>query len=445
MKISVIGAGYVGLVSGACLADKGHEVVCVDIDKEKVDQINNAKAPIYEKGLTEILNRTVGKTFFATTDLHRSVVGSQLTLVAVGTPFDGRNIDLSYIRAVSEQIGTALRSKTDYHAVVVKSTVVPGTTDGLVLPLLGKHSGKEAGEGFGVGMNPEFLTEGQAMADFMNPDRIVLGANDRRTAEILEELYDSFKGTPVVRTNCRTAEMIKYASNAMLAVQISFTNEIANLCSALGGIDVVDVMEGVHLSHYLYPETRDAGRFRAPISSFLEAGCGFGGSCLPKDVRALIAHGEEAGAQMPVLSAVMETNDKQYKRIIDLIYKHYQSLENLRVSILGLSFKPDTDDMRESPAIPIIRMLMEQGAAVKAYDPEAKGEALKIFGGTPLRLCQTLEEALLDIDVAALVTRWDHFKIVPDLLERLSPNALLVDGRRMIDKRSYRRYDGIGM
>ena len=445
MKVSIIGTGYVGLVTGACLAEKGHQILCVDKDPQKVEKINRGISPIFEEGLEEILKKNIDKRLQATTDLPGAILDSEITLIAVGTPFDGKRIDLSQVKEVSVQIGSALMGKAGYHAVVVKSTVVPGTTDGVILPILEEASGKKAGAGFGVGMNPEFLTEGQAVADFMTPDRIVLGANGEECMLVLEQLYCAFDGIPKMKTNCRTAEMIKYASNAMLATQISFANEIANLCSALGGVDIVDVMKGVHLSNYLRPAARDGSRIQAPISSFLEAGCGFGGSCLPKDVNALIAHGENAGSAMPLLRAVIETNRHQPGEVIRLLKKHFPSLKDVRVAILGLSFKPDTDDMRESPAIPIVKELLAQNARLKGYDPAAHHEARKLFPSNQLILCETIEEALAGVDAVVLVTRWEQFHDVPERIARLNPEAVFVDGRRMLDKHRFARYEGIGL
>ena len=445
MKVSIIGTGYVGLVTGACLAEKGHQIVCVDKDPQKVNKINQGISPIFEEGLEEILRNNIAENLRATTDLQRAILDSEITLIAVGTPFDGKQIDLTQVKEVSAQIGSALTGKTGFHAIVVKSTVVPGTTDGVVLPILEETSGKKAGAGFGVGMNPEFLTEGQAVADFMNPDRIVLGANDDKCMLLLEKLYQGFDGTPMMKTNCRTAEMIKYASNAMLATQISFANEIGNLCSALGGVDVVDVMKGVHLSYYLRPTAGDGSRIQAPLSSFLEAGCGFGGSCLPKDVNALIAHGEKAGSAMPLLSAVIETNRHQPGEVIRRLKKHFPSLKGVRVSILGLSFKPDTDDMRESPAIPIVKELLAQNALLKGYDPAAHHEARKLFPSNQLILCETLEEALGGVDAVVLITRWGQFHDVPERIARLNPDVVFVDGRRMLDKHRFTHYEGIGL
>jgi len=444
MRVSVIGTGYVGLVSGVCLAEVGHEVVCVDVDAAKVARIREGVAPIFEEGLEPLLRKHLGRRFSATQDLRAAVLGSDVTLVAVGTPFDGRRIDLTSVRRVSTEIGRALREKAGYHLVVVKSTVVPGTTDSVVRPLLEEASGKRAGEGFGVGMNPEFLTEGQAIRDFLEPDRIVLGAADPRGLEILEALYAPFAAVPRIRTNPGTAEMIKYASNALLATAISFSNEIANLCSALGGIDAVEVMEGVHASAYLTVPGPDGKRARAPIASFLLAGCGFGGSCLPKDVNALVAHGESAGTPMPLLRAVLTVNEHQPEQILRLLEAHFPSLHGLRVGVLGLAFKPDTDDVRESPAIGVIRRLASRGAVVKAYDPVAADEARKILGDATAYVT-SLTECLSGVDAVVLLTRWRQFEAVPGLLSSMTSPPLLVDGRRQLDKRAVPRYAGIGL
>ncbi len=242
MRISVIGTGYVGLVSGACFAEIGHDCTCVDIDATKIDRINRGEPPIHENGLELILKRHIGTRLRATTDLRAAVRDSEITFIAVGTPFDGHRIDLAYVREAAHQIGAALRDKNGYHVVVVKSTVVPGTTDEVVLPELERASGKRAGADFGVGMNPEFLTEGVAVDDFMRPDRIVLGGIDQRSVDAQRRVYAEFSQTPILATNNKTAEMIKYASNSVLATMISFSNEIGNVCSALGGVDVADVM-----------------------------------------------------------------------------------------------------------------------------------------------------------------------------------------------------------
>ncbi|MCL4762498.1 MAG: nucleotide sugar dehydrogenase, partial [Burkholderiales bacterium] len=353
MNVSIIGTGYVGLVTGACLAEKGHHVTCVDLDAERVAALNRARSPIFEAGLDELLRKHVPRSLQATIDLDAAMSDSDLTMIAVGTPFNGESIDLTAVLAAARSIGAVLRRKSRYHVVVVKSTVVPGTTELAIRPALEGAAGKRAGIDFGLGMNPEFLSEGEAVRDFLHPDRIVLGGLDARTTDRLAELYAPFDDSvPRLRTTPRTAEMIKYASNALLANLISFSNEIANLGAAIGGIDSVEVMRGVHLSQYF--RGRD-GEGLPLITSFLKSGCGFGGSCLPKDVSALVAQGRKEGHAMPLLEAVQDINKRQPARVVDLLRKHHRTLSGLRVAVLGLAFKPGTSDVRESPAFPILR------------------------------------------------------------------------------------------
>jgi UDPglucose 6-dehydrogenase/GDP-mannose 6-dehydrogenase len=445
MKLSIVGTGYVGLVTGVCLVEKGHEVVCVDVDENKVNQINAGKTPIYEPGLAELLERNVaGGRLRATTDLEQAVRESDLTLIAVGTPFNRDGIDLAFVRKCAAQIGAALRGKNSYHVVVVKSTVVPGTTDNVVRPILEKESGKHAGRDFGLGMNPEFLSEGEAVHDFMQPDRIVLGGIDERTWESLAIVYGSFEGVPVIRTTNKTAEMIKYVSNALLATLISFSNEIGNLCSDLGGVDCVDVMEGVHLSQYLMPVT-EHGRVRAPIASFVEAGCGFGGSCLPKDVKALIACGNGVESRMGLLKEVIRINEDQPGRMIQLLKERVADLRGVSVAVLGLAFKPETDDLRESPAIRLIDLLLKEGAQVLAYDPVGMPAARKAFADWQITYCESLEEAVRRARALVLVTSWKEFEEIPELMSRLGRDPILVDGRRQLDKHKVKNYLGAGL
>jgi UDPglucose 6-dehydrogenase len=445
MRLSIVGTGYVGLVTGVCLAEKGHEVVCVDVDGNKVNQINAGKAPIYEPGLAELLDQNVATgRLHATTHLEQAVRESDLTLIAVGTPFDGDGIDLAFVRKCAAQIGVALRGKNTYHVVVVKSTVVPGTTDGVVRPILEKESGKRAGRDFGLGMNPEFLSEGEAVRDFMQPDRIVLGGIDERTRESLAMVYCSFKGVPVLHTTNKTAEMIKYVSNALLATLISFSNEIGNLCSDLGGVDCADVMQGVHLSHYLMPATKN-GRVRAPIASFVAAGCGFGGSCLPKDVKALIACGNGTENRMGLLKEVIRINEDQPRRMIELLKGKVADLRDFSVAVLGLAFKPETDDLRESPAIRLIDLLLKEGAQVLAYDPVAMPAAEKVLSDRQITYCKSLEEAVRRASALVLVTSWKEFEGLPELMGRLGRHPVLVDSRRQLDKHKVKNYLGTGL
>ena len=442
MRISIIGTGYVGLVTGVCLADRGHDVVCVDIDPTRVEMLNRAETPIFEEGLEALLRTNVGSRLKATGDLESAVLHSEITFIAVGTPFDGKSIDLTAVQEVSRQIGAVLARKTGYHVVVVKSTVVPGTTEGKVIPQLEAASGKKAGIDFGVGMNPEFLSEGEAVHDFMFPDRIVIGGIDERSITTIDAVYASFPETPRIKTNPSTAELIKYASNALLANLISFANEISNVGSALGGIDAIDVMRGVHLSHY-FKERNASGL--PPITSFLSPGCGFGGSCLPKDVKALIAHARSAGEAMPLLEAVIRINEGQPAQIVALLQKHWPSLRQVRVTVLGLSFKPGTGDLRESPAFPIMHELLERGAVLKAHDPVATQDARRTFARPGVTYCDDLESALADADAVVVVTPWHEYRKVPALLQDSTRPVVFVDTRRAFDKGSSPHYDGVGL
>lgn len=442
MRISIVGTGYVGLVTGACLAERGHSVACIDIDARKVAAINAARAPIHEGGLEALLHNNVGKRLRATTELAASVATSDITLIAVGTPADEDRIDLRYVEQAATEIGRTLRSMDGYHVVVVKSTVIPGTTDGVVRSCLERASGKKAGADFGLGMNPEFLTEGRAVEDFMHPDRLVLGGIDERTCDLLTHVYASFIDTPRILTNNVTAEMIKYASNSLLATLISFSNEIGRLCTAVGNVDVVDVMRGVHQSAYLTTRAAGAAPVTAPITSFLEAGCGFGGSCLPKDVTALVGQGASLGLPMSLMRSVLEINRGQAMELLRLITQHKPELDGIPVTVLGLAFKPDTDDTRESPAFALIQLLRRAGARITAFDPIARPVGHKELAG--VKLAESLDEALSDAEIVVLVTRWEQFAALPERLRKLRREPLVVDGRRMLKPADFARYEGIG-
>ena len=349
---------------------------------------------------------------------------------------------MSYVQQAAEQIGAVLPLTTEFHAVVVKSTVVPGTSDQVVRPACERASGKRAGVDFGIGVNPEFLTEGQAVDDFLRPDRIVIGGDSRAMAA-LRALYAGFEGVPVVQTNASTAEMIKYASNAMLATAISFANEIANLGSAIGGIDAAEVMRGVHLSRYLTTPLSDGTTATAPLSSFYEAGCGYGGSCLPKDVAALAARGRQVGSPLPLLEAVAGINDRQPAQLVDLLRRELGPLSGRRITVLGLAFKPDTDDIRSSPSFPVLRLLREFGAEITVHDPVVGPEAVNGLGD--VTCTADLVDAVKQADAVVIVTRWDDYRRLPELIGQLDPPPLVVDGRRMLERTSVPRYTGIGL
>jgi UDPglucose 6-dehydrogenase/GDP-mannose 6-dehydrogenase len=450
MKICVVGTGYVGLVSGACLAEVGHEVVCVDLDAAKVEQINRGLPPIHEEGLGALLTKHAGSRLQATTSLPRAMAGAEVVLICVGTPFDGQTIDLTYVRQVSRDIGAVLKTQSGYCVVTVKSTVVPGTTDTVVREELERASGKKAGADFGLGMNPEFLAEGVAVEDFMFPDRIVVGGIDERSIDVLASMYGMFTETPLMRTSTRTAEMIKYTSNAFMATMISFSNEIARICDGIGELDATEVFKGLHLMKHLTRRDSNGQLKTASAASFLWAGCGFGGSCFPKDVRAIAAHAGHRGVATPILDAVLEINRTQPDRMLSMLEERIGDLQGKRVTVLGIAFKPGTDDIRNSPALPIIGALVREGARVVAHDPvaiETGRKGLVEFGIDPrrVRLEPDLEAALAESDAVMLVTSWPQYREAPALMHRICSTAPLIDGRRLIDRHAVGLYSGIGL
>jgi UDPglucose 6-dehydrogenase len=444
MNVTVVGAGYVGLVTGLCFAERGHCVSCVDVDAERIARLNAGGLPVYERGLDQLLERHLGRRFFPTTNLTTAVHASELTIVAVGTPLEQGGISLRFISEAARGIGCALMDTHDYHVVVIKSTVIPGTTSEFVRPILEQTSRKRSGRDFGLGMNPEFLREGDAVDDFQNPDRIVVGAIDARSLEMMTDLYAGFDGVELIRTNTTTAEMIKYASNSLLATLISFSNEIGSLCSAAPDVDVVDVLDAVNRDRRISPIT-DGRRFVPAIVDYLRAGCGFGGSCFPKDVGALIRWGEDHNRPTRLLRAVLECNHEQPAEMLRLLKKHFADLANVRVAVLGLAFKPGTDDIRESPALRVIRDLVAEGARVVAYDPVAAVAARTVLGDAGIRYVSSAREAVIDAQAVLILTAWAEFQQLPEMLETLAHSPVVIDGRRTLNKKRLLNYEGIGL
>jgi UDPglucose 6-dehydrogenase len=407
MKISVVGCGYVGAVTGTCLTELGHEVVFVDIDERKIEAINSGRPPIFEPGLNKLMSKNINR-ITATTDFAEAEKNTDITFICVGTPSnaDG-SINLDYMKSASADLGKELKGSNSFHLFVVKSTVIPGTTEELVKPAIESASGKEAFKDFGLASNPEFLREGNAIEDFFRPDRIVMGSMDAKSKALLENLYASFD-CPKFFTDIKTAEMIKYVSNASLAVKISFANEIGNMCKALG-IDSYEVFKAVGMDRRINP-------------SFFRSGIGFGGSCFPKDVRALIAKIEATGLDSKILKSVIEVNEDQPLRMIELLKKHLPIIKGSKIGVLGLAFKPDTEDIRESRAIVLIKKLIDDGAEVIAYDPKAEDNFKALF---PQISYAESPRDVLDADAVLIATEWKEFE---DLDYK---GKLVIDGRRI--------------
>ncbi|MCD6312261.1 MAG: UDP-glucose/GDP-mannose dehydrogenase family protein [Thaumarchaeota archaeon] len=428
-KVSVVGLGYVGLTFSACLASKGFKVYGVEVDEEKRKLISEGRSPIYEEGLDDLLREAVLSGFLKVTrSFHEAITNSEITFICVGTPSsqDG-SVDLTQVESASREVGEALRNKSSYHLVVVRSTVPPGTTEGLVKGLLESGSGKRCGLEIGLCFSPEFLREGKAVEDTLNPDRIVIGAIDERSGKYLMEFYRSFysdKLPQMIITNLVNAELIKYANNAFLAMKISFANMIARLCEKLPGADVNMVMDGIGLDKRI-------GR------AFLGAGLGWGGSCFPKDTRGLISFAEKLGVDLKLVKASVEVNEEQVDHAVSIAERMLSGLKGKTISILGLAFKPGTDDVRESRAIKLVKKLLEKGARVKAHDPKAIENARKILGDA-VEYARSIEECLRSSDLCILATEWPEYKMLRmEALLRLMRNPALLDCRRIYDPKDF--------
>lgn len=407
MKLCYVGSGYVGQVNAAGAAHYGHDVILVDVDSEKVNSINNGIPTIFEKDLDELMKDLVlnKKKLKATLDLKSAIMESEISFICVGTPDKGGMIDLSYIHEVAKGIGLALKEKDDFHVVVVKSTVVPGTTLNQVKPLVERYSGKQAGKDFGISMNPEFLREGVAVDDSINPDSIVIGYQTEKTKTLMRQVYSWAPDEKFTFVGINAAEAIKYAKNSFLAMKITFANEWGNFCDQIG-IDAKEVLEAIGADKRISP-------------MFLRNGPGYGGSCFPKDVNAIVHAGVVNHSPFNILEDVVKINHNQYLRMIDLARSKVGDLTRRKVGILGLSFKPNTDDTRESPALRIIAYLISQGCEVKAFCPKGIPMAKEMLAEkriTEVTYKSSAEEVIQDVDVVLIPTDWAEFKeIIPKI------------------------------
>jgi len=422
LNLAVVGTGYVGLVTGTCFAETGNNVVCVDIDKNKIEKMRKGKIPIYEPGLQPIFERNIkDKRITFTTDLYEAVRKAEVIFLCLPTPQDGDgSADLKYVMGVADDLGLFFKKEPNqgFKVLVDKSTVPVGTSD-KVRNAVKKHA---PDFNFDVASNPEFLREGMAVEDFMKPERVVVGTSSEKTKKILEQLYEPFvrSGNPIYFMDEKSAEMTKYAANSFLAAKISFMNEIANLCE-LTGAEVDKVRVGIG------SDSRIGKRFLFP-------GVGYGGSCFPKDVIALVNTANEHNYDFKILKSVMEVNKNQVELFFDKIEKHFEGkLKNKQLGLWGLAFKPNTDDVREAPAIALIKKLLEAGVKITAYDPEAM-ETTKAVLGDKIVYTKTNYDAIKDMDALVIVTEWNEFRN-PDLdkIKALLKNPVIFDGRNLYD------------
>mgnify|MGYP000324694712 FL=1 len=421
MNIAIVGTGYVGLVSGTCFSEMGVDVTCVDIDRKKIDKLRQGIIPIYEPGLEELVSKNVnaGRLHF-TTDLREILDEVEVVFSAVGTPPDeDGSADLKYVLEVARSVGQNMKK---YLVIVTKSTVPVGTALKVKNAIQEELDRRGVNIEFDVASNPEFLKEGAAVNDFMSPDRVVVGVANERAKEIMSRLYKPFmlSGDRMIFTDIPSAEMIKYAANSMLATRISFMNDMANLCELVGA-DINMVRKGI-------------GTDSRIGKKFLYAGCGYGGSCFPKDVKALIKTAEQNGYEMQVLKAVENVNEKQKSILFDKFMKHFNGkVKGKTVAMWGLAFKPETDDMREAPALVLIDLLLNAGVSVKVYDPIAMDECHRRIGDKVI-YCKDMYEATVDADALMLVTEWKEFRVPSwSVLKKVMRGHVVVDGRNIYD------------
>ena len=429
MRVTIFGSGYVGLVTGACLADAGNHVICVDVDAGKIDRLNRGEIPIHEPGLDALIKRNAeaGRIEF-TTDAAKGVAHGLFQLIAVGTPPDeDGSADLRYVLAAARTIATHM---SKYCVVITKSTVPVGTADKVRKELQATLTQRAAHIEFDVVSNPEFLKEGAAIQDFMKPDRVVIGTDNPRTTELMRALYEPFirNHDRLIVMDIRSSELTKYAANAMLATKISFMNELANIAERLGA-DIEKVRVGI-------------GSDPRIGYSFIYPGTGYGGSCFPKDVQALIRSSQEVGHEAQILNAVESVNVRQKEVLVEKMKRHFSELRGRTVALWGLAFKPNTDDMREAPSRRIIEMLFEAGARVRAYDPVAASEARRIYADHPdFVLCKNAYEAAEGADALAIATEWQEFRSPDfDRLKQLLKAPVIFDGRNLYDPGMVNRF-----
>ena len=429
MRISIVGSGYVGTTIAACFADVGHDVVNVDIDESTVASLNDGRPPIHEPGLDELVAEHAGDGLRATTD-YAAVTETDVTFLALPTPAeDDGHIDLSVTKAGARSLGAALAGGDGPHVVVTKSTVVPTTTEEIIAPIVAEESGMTVGDDLHVGMNPEFLREGSAVTDFLDPDKVVLGAETDRARDTLREVFDPLvdraDDPPVVETGIAEAEMIKYANNGFLAAKISLANDIANVCAEYG-LDSEAVLSAIGLDHRIG-------------SAFLGAGVGWGGSCFPKDVAAVIAAARDVGYEPAMLEAAVEVNDRQPVRLLERI-REYVDPDGARIAVLGLAFKPGTDDVRNSRAIPLVEALAEAGAEIVGYDPVATDSFRERY--PDVEYAGSAAAALDGADAALVVTDWEEFADLDGEFDGMA-TPVVVDGRRIVTRRDGIVYESL--
>ena len=437
MKLGVIGAGYVGLTTAICLASMKHEISIFDIDNEKIKCVNEKKMPFFESGLEELLDVSVSKKFLrANNDLNILVQNTEGCFICVGTPTRNNSIDLSQIKSAVESLVTSIKNneKKNY-AIVIRSTIIPNTTREFVLPIISEKLKEQQFQLFVV---PEFLREGNALDDFMNPDKIVIGSIENKKTTFVDDVFKNFKGKcDFIHTNLESAELIKYANNSFFSMLISFSNEIANISEKIPNVDPFQVLHAL-ISDKRITSKRNDQKITPDMVEYLIPGCGFGGSCFPKDVKAILNYANEKNISTPLLKAVLDINDERPKKMISLCESILGNLENKKISLLGLTFKPETDDIRSSPALIAIDLLKNKNVKISIFDPLIKKNNSHLKLPNNSQLCESLTESIQDSEAALIFTKWDEFKKLDgDLLTKHMKRPVIIDGRGYLDKTKF--------
>ena len=443
MKISIFGMGYVGLVTGACLAKLGHEVFCIDKNKSVIDNLNNYKTPFYEKGLDSLLNETLNVNLTIGEFDEKIVANSEIILITVGTPSTNLGLDLSFIDTVVRQIGAAIKNDKVCNSIVIKSTVLPKTTDTHVKDILENEFNLKHTVNFGLGMNPEFLREGNAVDDFLNPDRIVIGYEDNITKDRLEKLYEIFECKKIF-VNTRTAELIKYVNNSVLATQIVIHNEFSNIARKTGGIDYKEIIEGV-ISDKRWSNQGSNETSEPSIVDYFQPGYGYGGSCFPKDVKALLEYSKSLDSKSLVLDSVIKSNDLQSLFVEEVLKENIDLKDKKKILILGTSFKPETDDIRESISIKIVEICSKLNLEIYIHDPLSQEKFIDSFK-TNLIGVKDWKNEISIMDIVLISTSWPEYKFIENLYkDGTLDQKIIIDGRGFLDNKVFKNnYFSVG-
>jgi len=437
MKVGIVGAGYVGLTTAICLASLGHKIIVYDKDREKIAKIKNKKMPFYEQSLQNLLEETISNGSLSTTKyINELIKNTDGCLICVGTPTKNNSIDLTQVIEATADIAQSIESnKKSNYIIILRSTVIPTTTRQKILPYLKE----KLSQPFGLCVVPEFLREGQALEDFMNPDKIVIGSIDEKSKTFVEKIFEHFKNTMLISTNLETAELIKYTNNSFFSMLISFSNEIANIAEIIPGVDTFNVLKAL-ISDKRITTNFNGTKIVPALETYLMPGCGFGGSCFPKDVQAILNYASSKKIKTPLLNAIIEINDERPRKIVSLAESILGSLQNKHISILGLTFKPNTDDMRSSPALEAIKLFQEKNAIVFAYDPMIRNEYVNDNKSLNFHLCNSIEECLTNSELAILFTNWSEFKSIDSkLLKMYMKNPVLIDGRGFLNENKFEK------